>query len=396
MEIKRVQISLPMLIHWYGQLEEALRNIPRYFIFNMDETGVDDWVDSHDVLVAIPREFRNSETSIPIARRSKRATLTGCIGADGSALKPLLIMSTGSIIEDVEEAGFTADKVLFIYQNHGFMTKLIFKYWCKEIFFPEIKSRRTKFNYEGTTILLMDQFSGHDYPGFAEDCESNGVQARPLILHTSHLAQPLEQIIFSEFKRRFSSIRFSKFLTTGSNRLIRILKAWFQTITADLITSTFTAAGIIPERSPQRGFYCCKVDLQRSIHMKDIKTDTTRDDVSKVDIPPYEGGGIPAPQFCFGSSHSASSAPPSAIKKPQKRIPIVKLETKTPEKKSEKPTSNSLAIQPSHSKPPIDFSSHRQLTMIKMLQTKTKKHPESTESMLLPTTKEIAEKFTSK
>jgi hypothetical protein len=114
----------------------------------MDKTDVDDWVDSHDVLVAIPRQGSDSKISIPIQRRSKRATLTACIAADGSAIKPLLIMSTGSIIEDIEEAGLTKDKVQFIFQNLGFIIKRIFKYWYTEFFFPYAEMKREENNYQ--------------------------------------------------------------------------------------------------------------------------------------------------------------------------------------------------------------------------------------------------------
>jgi hypothetical protein len=54
MEEKRIHYSHRQLIEWYKELGEIIKNIPRYFIFNMDETGVDDFVHSHDILVAIP------------------------------------------------------------------------------------------------------------------------------------------------------------------------------------------------------------------------------------------------------------------------------------------------------------------------------------------------------
>jgi hypothetical protein len=47
----------------------------------------------------------------------KRATLTACIAADGSSLRPLVILSTGSIMEEVIEAGYIEDKVVFIIKN---------------------------------------------------------------------------------------------------------------------------------------------------------------------------------------------------------------------------------------------------------------------------------------
>jgi hypothetical protein len=143
----------------------------------------------------------------------------------------------------------------------------------QEIFIPYVEMKRQELHYQDVVILLMDQFGGHTYDTFDDDCAKYHILTRPLILHTSHLSQPLDQIVFSEFKKKFNHIRFDKCITRASNRLIRILKAWFQTITADLITSTFTAAGIDPCREPKQGFYYCRVDLQRSIHMKNLKQD---------------------------------------------------------------------------------------------------------------------------
>jgi hypothetical protein len=349
-----------------------IQKIPRFFIFNMDETGVDDWVDSHDVLVAIPRQDSDSKISIPIQRRSKRATLTACIAADGSAIKPLLIMSTGSIIEDIEEAGFTKDKVQFIFQNHGFMTKRIFHYWCTEIFFPYVEMKREENNYHNMAVLLMDQFSGHTYEGFEEDCRNFKITSRPLILHTSHLAQPLDQIIFSEFKRRFSHIRYDKCFTAASNRLIRILKAWFQTITADLITSTFTAAGIVPEREQRGGFYCCKIDLTRSIHMKELKAER----IPEIAPPRVEDPKDTDP-ILSGKSHVSSefshSAPGSPAKPPQKRVKIVNLEHNTKKILEGAEFKSSQAVISINAQFQALQSAQKQLTLVEMLQKKTKK-----------------------
>jgi hypothetical protein len=352
MEEKRVHYNRAQLLQWYTELGNTIKNIPRYFIFNMDETGVDDFVDSHDILVAIPRQGSDKKVSIPISRNSKRATLTGFIAADGSALKPLVIMSTGSIIEDIEEAGYTPDKVQFIYQSHGFMTKRIFQYWMQEIFIPYVEMKRQELHYQDVVILLMDQFGGHTYDTFDEDCTTYNIVTRPLIPHTSHLSQPLDQILFSEFKKKFNQIRYSKCLTPASNRLIRILKAWFQTITADLITSTFTAAGIVPAREPKKGFYCCRVDLQRSIHMKNIEPEGT----SVPSEPRPTGEAETEDQLETEAAHRSKSAPASPSKRSQKRIPIIKLDLlkeETPEDPSRPPpVPSSIASDSSLVAPP--------------------------------------------
>jgi hypothetical protein len=41
-------------------------------------------------------------------------------------------------MEEIVEAGYTEDKVVFIYQSHGFMTKKLSRYWAQRIFFPYV------------------------------------------------------------------------------------------------------------------------------------------------------------------------------------------------------------------------------------------------------------------
>jgi hypothetical protein len=188
-EEKRVKINHDELLAWYKALNDIIWRIPRFFLYYMDETDLDDWVDSREVTVVVPTTHATKETAIPIKRSCKRATLTACVAADGTSLKPLVIISSGSIAEDIEEAGFTKDKVVFIHQNHRFMTKLIFQFWCQEIFFPYVFQKRREFPYGGRAILLMDQFSGHEYEGCQEECTKYGVVSTPLVPHTSHLSQ---------------------------------------------------------------------------------------------------------------------------------------------------------------------------------------------------------------
>jgi hypothetical protein len=86
MEQNRVLFNSDELVTWFFTLKQSIRNIPRHFIFNMDETGLDDWVDSQKVHVVVPVSHTDLKIPIPIQRACKRATLTGCNAADGSAL----------------------------------------------------------------------------------------------------------------------------------------------------------------------------------------------------------------------------------------------------------------------------------------------------------------------
>jgi hypothetical protein len=159
----RAEIDLKQIKTWYTELNDLLKTVPREFIFNVDESGCDEYVDSKNLSVIVPDEHQSKQVEIPVHRQTKRATLTACISADGSTLKPFVILPRETIDEEIYRAGYTPDKVIFFHHVHSFMTKRIFEQWMNNVFLPEIDSRRTRYNYFGPTILLLDQFTWHIY-----------------------------------------------------------------------------------------------------------------------------------------------------------------------------------------------------------------------------------------
>jgi hypothetical protein len=152
----RAEIDLKQIKTWYTELNDLLKTVPREFIFNVNESGCDEYVDSKNLSVIVPDEHKSTQVEIPVHPQTKRATLTACISADGSTLKPFVILPRETIDEEIFRAGYTPDKVIFFHHVHSFMTKRIFEQWMNNVFLPEIDSRRARYNYFGPTILLLD------------------------------------------------------------------------------------------------------------------------------------------------------------------------------------------------------------------------------------------------
>jgi hypothetical protein len=163
MESKRVEINYQLIQDWYDELRILIKGVPRNFIYNMDESGIDEYVDSTHLSVLVPESHGTTKVPIPIPREIKRATLTGCISAASDSLKPFVILPRGTVDEELYFAGYTADKVTFHHHIHSFMTKRIFKLWMNSIFFPAIDEKMTQMNYNGNAVLILDKFSGHMY-----------------------------------------------------------------------------------------------------------------------------------------------------------------------------------------------------------------------------------------
>jgi hypothetical protein len=270
MEAERVQNHDAEILRWYEELNNELKGVPRPVVFNSDETGCDEHVDARTIPVVVPATHDSCEVNIPIDRSCKRATLTACICADGSVMKPLVLLSRDTIDEDIGRAGYTQENTAFMHQDHSYMTKKIFKRWVHDIFLPDVAHRRKQFAYQGKVILLIDGFKGHAYDTFEQECIDNDIQVKYLIAHSSHMTQPLDQCTFAELKRVFGNIRYTGCRSKQSNKIIRMLMAWRHCTARNLVTGTF-AAGIVAERYIDDGLYYCCVDLSASIRCQDLR-----------------------------------------------------------------------------------------------------------------------------
>jgi hypothetical protein len=278
--------------------------------------------------------------------------LTACIGADGSALKPFVILPRETIDEEIFRIGYTPHKVIFFHHVHSFMTKRIFEFWMNNVFYPEIVIRRARFNYFGPIILLLDQFSGHNYPNLEEQCRTHNVIIKYLVPHSSHLCQPLDLITFAELKRQFDQIRCTECRSAQSNKIVRMMRAWTHSVSVDTIVSTFAAAGIVSQAVSISQRYYCTIDLSVSIHLKDLeqridlneKLLSSNPDIMTPDAPSHKEI---AAQL---SQHRPFIYPPCAswTKETQNRIPLEKIQdTDKPTKKSQKNSMDSTPVHPS-------------------------------------------------
>ena len=85
MEKQRIEVRQEDLQRKYQELEEYLKTIPGEFIFNVDETGCSDWTDAQIMKVLVPSEYDKAYIKYPRDRNAKRASLVGCIAADGDS-----------------------------------------------------------------------------------------------------------------------------------------------------------------------------------------------------------------------------------------------------------------------------------------------------------------------
>ena len=106
--------------------------------------------------VIVPIEAPEEEDYYSVDRSSQRATLIGCIAADGTHLKPCVVIPIKTIERRLILEGYNDANCLIVSQEKGFVNAELFAFWGDHILFPEIIERRKKYGYDGTVVLTMD------------------------------------------------------------------------------------------------------------------------------------------------------------------------------------------------------------------------------------------------
>ena len=79
--------------------------IPDKFVFTLDETGCQPYVDAFDIQVIVPFQHEGDEVFVPVERRRKRNTMICSISADSSLLKPAFIIPRKTYEDELTKMG---------------------------------------------------------------------------------------------------------------------------------------------------------------------------------------------------------------------------------------------------------------------------------------------------
>jgi hypothetical protein len=119
--------------------------------------------------VMVPSTYEADQIPIPVDRVARRTSLLVCISADGSYLRPLLILPRKTIESELIEQGISEAHAKMVYQEHGFISTALFEEWCLEVFFPELEARRQHLGYWGEAVLILDGLCCHDSDGLQDE-----------------------------------------------------------------------------------------------------------------------------------------------------------------------------------------------------------------------------------
>ena len=250
LEELRAKVPLETIRLHYDNLSSYLKcaNIPPQFVFNVDESGFQSFVDAVSIPVVVPADYPNDTVPFSVVRNGKRASLIGCISADGSALRPTVVVPRKRIAANLKYYGYTEKTCEIINQESGFVNAAIFDYWATETFFPEVQKRRREFNYEGDVLLMLDGCTSHFSDYFLDECTYFNVFPWKEPPGTSDQIQPLDLGIFGPQKTLKRGIQPPEQLSTDEQEIISIIDSWQRATTPENVTSAFRQAGMFIEK----------------------------------------------------------------------------------------------------------------------------------------------------
>lgn len=245
MEKDRVEVDICNIKDYFNTLKSYADGIPSNFVFNCDETGIQQWVDRlKNLTVIVPSNVESAKIGIQKSNE-KRLTVLFCISMDGTYIKPYVLTERLSVNTKLLERGLTPDKIEFIHTVNGFMNSDIFLKWLLDVFIPELQIRRKKYNYEGMAILVMDGFGSHLNFDSLDVLTRENVKVVYMPPHSSHLLQALDVTLFGLFKKelQYNKLTFSEDKVFNT-QVLNLFSTWQKTSTSNNIIQTFKDIGM--------------------------------------------------------------------------------------------------------------------------------------------------------
>ena len=155
MKAARLNLDSEKVQRYMAETEVRLRNVPAYFVFNMDETGINARADAKTKKVVVHSGFPGNRTHYPIPRDPGHSTVAACISAQGDAIQPLVIVKHRTIRTTLRRMCWTPDKVCFAHSDSGYMTDEFFHEVAAGDFHPKCRPEAADGGQHGAARLLV-------------------------------------------------------------------------------------------------------------------------------------------------------------------------------------------------------------------------------------------------
>jgi transposase len=272
-EEARMAVVRSQIDQYFDTLEKNVTGCPAHFVFNLDEMGYQAYADRVSATFIVPSTCQDEFIYYPVSRRGKRITLIACIAADGSFLRPAVVIARKTWENEFQPRGLTAEKLTIYSQSHSFINGNIFQDWFLNTFCPELERRRETYNYYGPACLILDGCTAHHGPNFTELCQEKLVQPIFLPPHSSNQLQPLDLCFFGLVKGYISRMNDLKRVNFQSSNIVKVATGFYKSADPCSIVASFENGGISIVFDPEDSQTYCVVTRETCRCLMEPRTD---------------------------------------------------------------------------------------------------------------------------
>jgi hypothetical protein len=202
LEKERHEVSAKDMKRYFEAVSVHVHKVPSIFVWNADETRV-----GAPKREARPKVIVSSRTDPEIVtvseeRNDIQLTVRTAISSFRDSIPPMFISKVKTVESQrlAEEQLFHGHDYAIRYAAKTFVAEKLFINWSQTQFVPRIANLRTKLNYSGPVILLIDGHASHITPRVVAFSGSAQIVLIRLVAHSSHISQPLDLCVFGLFK----------------------------------------------------------------------------------------------------------------------------------------------------------------------------------------------------
>lgn len=181
----------------------AKHNYNPEMVANCDETMVHmNGKKGHRIV--LPKE--NGSRQIVTEADVPHITFLSTIFADGAFAKTLIIYPKKTLPQELSlETIAGPNNYVIAGQSGGWIDLIGFSNYCTTVLIPTFLTQRSKVKKGSTRgLLVLDGHSSRWNSNLMEEFGRNGIDVVTLHAHTSHVCQPLDALVFGEFKTYLS------------------------------------------------------------------------------------------------------------------------------------------------------------------------------------------------
>lgn len=247
MEEERHHIDAKIVDKFYTDLEKFIQTVHPSLIFNCDESSDKISKTCRKKKIIVPSNSDKTRYYYPVPPSGPHITFIAGIWTDLTFSKPMIIITRKTIEKELEEYGLPDGPLGYVaHSGTGYVQGDLFDKYIMQCFLPDLEQKRMllgKKNLYGG--IIMDGHKTHTHDDVIHLLTQNKVKILFIPPHSSHLLQPLDRLIFANWKRSMKRIKINKPYSDFSKRIIRGLKALQISCNAFDIKSAWERIGLM-------------------------------------------------------------------------------------------------------------------------------------------------------